>query len=287
MKIGVRGGHTELCSGASGLINELTEDRKVKDFVISKLRALGYTVVDCTPPVNYTSSASKDLAYGTDTCNSNNCELYLSIHFNSADSPAAHGTEVCVYSAFDTAQRVVDSIAALGFTNRGQKLYPGYHDVRATNCKAMIIECCFVGSAKDVELYRKVGPEGIANAIVKGVTGQTVASTPAPSNPTETNSSYNPHLKDWQDGFCKVYYSIPVDGIYGPKTEAAFNKAILKVGSNNCLVGWLQIRIGTTPDNIFGNATKAKLEEFQRKYNLDVDGIAGPQVWKKLIEIFK
>ena len=148
----------------------------------------------------------------------------------------------------------------------------------------MIIECCFVGSVADTNLYKKVGPEGIANAIVKGVTGQTVASRPTPTN---TNSSYNPHLKDWQDGFCKVYYRIPVDGIYGPKTEAAFNKAILKVGSNNCLVGWLQIRIGTTPDNIFGNITKAKLVEFQRKHNLDVDGIAGPQVWKKLIKIFK
>lgn len=284
MKIGVRGGHTELCTGASGIIDELTEDRKVKDFVISKLRALGYTVIDCTPPVNYTSNARIDLGYGTATCNNNNCELYLSIHFNSADNPAAHGTEVCVYSAFDTAQRVVDNIAALGFTNRGQKIYPGYHDVRYPSCKAMIIECCFVGSVTDTNLYKQVGPEGIANAIVKGVTGQTVISSPTPTN---TNSSYNPHLKDWQDGFCKVYYSIPVDGIYGPKTEAAFSKAILKVGSNNCLVGWLQIRIGASPDNIFGNITKSKLEEFQRKHNLDVDGMAGPQVWKKLIEIFK
>ena len=205
MKIGVRGGHTELCKGASGIIDELTEDRKVKNFVISKLRALGHTVIDCTPPVNYTSSAKKDLVYGTYTCNINNCELYLSIHFNSADSPAAHGTEVCVYSAFDTAQRVVNNIAALGFANRGQKLYPGYHDVRCSSCKAMIIECCFVGSVADTNLYKKVGPEGIANAIVKGVTGQTVASRPAPTN---TNSSYNPHLKDWQDGFCKVYYRL-------------------------------------------------------------------------------
>lgn len=284
MKIGVRGGHTELCTGATGIINELTEDRKVKNFVISKLRALGHTVIDCTPPVNYTSSASKDLAYGTNTCNNNNCELYLSIHFNSADNPAAHGTEVCVYSAFDTAQRVVDNIAALGFTNRGQKLYPRYHDVRYPSCKAMIIECCFVSSVTDTNLYKQVGPEGIANAIVKGVTGQTVISSPTPTN---TNSSYNPHLKDWQGGFCNVYYSIPVDGIYGPKTEAAFSKAILKVGSNNCLVGWLQLRIGASPDDIFGNVTKSKLVEFQRKHNLDVDGIAGPQVWKKLIEIFK
>mgnify|MGYP006967162582 CR=1 FL=1 len=29
MEIACRGGHTELCTGASVLINELTEDRKV------------------------------------------------------------------------------------------------------------------------------------------------------------------------------------------------------------------------------------------------------------------
>ena len=37
MKIAVRGGHTELCTGASALINELTEDRKVKDAVVKYL----------------------------------------------------------------------------------------------------------------------------------------------------------------------------------------------------------------------------------------------------------
>ena len=62
MKIAVRGGHTELCTGASALINELTEDRKVKDAVVKYLRTLGQDVLDVTPPVNYTSSANKDLA---------------------------------------------------------------------------------------------------------------------------------------------------------------------------------------------------------------------------------
>ena len=40
MKICVRGGHTELCTGASALINELTEDRKVKDSVCPPLQAI-------------------------------------------------------------------------------------------------------------------------------------------------------------------------------------------------------------------------------------------------------
>ena len=37
-KWAVRGGHTEKATGAHGLINELTEDRKIKDAVIKYLK---------------------------------------------------------------------------------------------------------------------------------------------------------------------------------------------------------------------------------------------------------
>lgn len=48
MKIVVRGGHTELCTGASALINELTEDRKVTAAALKYLRELGNEVLDVT-----------------------------------------------------------------------------------------------------------------------------------------------------------------------------------------------------------------------------------------------
>ena len=43
MVINVLGGHNTTAPGASGLLNEVAEDRKVKDLVIAKLRALGHT----------------------------------------------------------------------------------------------------------------------------------------------------------------------------------------------------------------------------------------------------
>ena len=58
MKIAVRGGHTELCTGASALINELKEYRNVNDAVVKYLKILGQDVLDVTPPVYYTSSDS-------------------------------------------------------------------------------------------------------------------------------------------------------------------------------------------------------------------------------------
>ena len=63
MKISVRGGHCPKVAGASALIDELTEDRKVKDSVIKYLKQLNYDVLDVTPPDNTTTSGA-DLYYG-------------------------------------------------------------------------------------------------------------------------------------------------------------------------------------------------------------------------------
>ena len=83
-KIAVRGGHTELCTGASALINELPEDRNVTAAVVKYLKELGREVLDVTPPVNYTTSVSADLAYGVNKANEWGADLFVSIHFNKA-----------------------------------------------------------------------------------------------------------------------------------------------------------------------------------------------------------
>lgn len=51
MIINVHAGHNpagKVACGAVGIINESTENRRVKDEVISQLRELGHTVYDCT-----------------------------------------------------------------------------------------------------------------------------------------------------------------------------------------------------------------------------------------------
>lgn len=49
-KIAVRGGHCPRVPGARAVLDELTEDRLVKDAVIKYLRKLGHEVLDVTPP---------------------------------------------------------------------------------------------------------------------------------------------------------------------------------------------------------------------------------------------
>ena len=198
MKIAVRGGHTELCTGASALINELTEDRKVKDAVVKYLKILGQDVLDVTPPVNYTSSASKDLAYGVNKANDYGANLFVSIHFNKAyDSyNGSLGTEVCVYSPFDTANRVVEKLGCLGFGNRGQKIRTNLYELRNTNMLAMIVEVCFVEATEDVALYKKLGADVIGKAIAEAIVNKKIENFKE-DNESEVNYSMYLFSKNW------------------------------------------------------------------------------------------
>ena len=181
-KIAVRGGHTEKATGASALIDELTEDRKVKDAVIKYLRKLGYEVLDVTPPVNYTSSISADLAYGVNKANEWGADLFISIHFNKTyDSyNGALGSEVCIYSENDIAQRVVNGLGELGFKNRGQKIRTNLYELKHTKMKAMIVETCFVEATEDVTLYRRLGHDKVGQAIAEAIVNDKVSERDTP-----------------------------------------------------------------------------------------------------------
>ena len=178
MKIAVRGGHCPRVPGASKFLDELAEDRKVKDSVIKYLRQLGHEVLDVTPP-DYTNSSSVDLSNGVNRANLFNADLFVSIHFNKAYNiyNGDLGSEVCVYSPFDIAQRVVNGLASLGFKNRGQKVRPQLYEIRHTNMKAMIIEVCFVESIADVGLYKKLGHDTIGKTIAESIANKKVVET--------------------------------------------------------------------------------------------------------------
>ena len=199
MKIAVRGGHTELCTGASALINELTEDRKVKDAVIKYLKTLGQDVLDVTPPVNYTSSASKDLAYGVNKANNYGANLFVSIHFNKAYDTynGSLGSEVCVYSTNDYANRVVEKLGCLGFGNRGQKIRNNLYELRNTNMLAMIVEVCFVEATEDVALYKKLGADAIGKAIAEAIVNKKIENFKEDNNESEVNYSMYLFSKKW------------------------------------------------------------------------------------------
>lgn len=300
-KIAVRGGHTEKATGASALIDELTEDRKVKDAVIKYLRKLGYEVLDVTPPVNYTSSISADLAYGVNKANEWGADLFISIHFNKAyDSyNGALGSEVCVYSNYDIAQRVVNSLESLGFKNRGQKIRTGLYELRNTNMKAMIVETCFVEATEDVALYRRLGHDKVGQAIAEAiVNGKAVENTTTVKNEEIIKPVQAPvsNTDDWvarlqaecnNQGFSKQN----VDGIAGPATLAGC--PTLRKGASGNITKLLQEKLISLrydlgkygSDGVFGTATYNAVVKFQKDNGLTPDGIVGQNTWRKLLNL--
>src|SRR3712207_7899529 len=79
MKVAVRGGHNFLATGARAIIDETTEDRKVKDAVIKYLRQRGVSVLDVTPGK---MSQKADLAYGINKAKEWGADMFFSIHFD-------------------------------------------------------------------------------------------------------------------------------------------------------------------------------------------------------------
>ena len=196
MKIAVRGGHCPRVPGASKFIDELTEDRKVKESVIKYLKQLGNEVFDVTPPDTINSS-NIDLSFGVNKANIFNVDLFVSIHFNKAYDVynGFLGSEVCVYSPFDTAQRVVNGLGSLGFKNRGQSVRKNLYELKRTNMKSMIIEVCFVESVSDVALYKKLGHDTIGKTIAECIANKKISTIEKPAQ--KLNSSNHLFSDNW------------------------------------------------------------------------------------------
>lgn len=181
MRINVHAGHNpdgKVACGAVGLIKESTEARLVKNEVIKLLKSLGHTVYDCTEDNG--KNQSDVLQKIVTKCNANSVDLDVSIHFNSGANDkggngVTTGTEVLLYNSNSKAkvyaENTVKAIAALGFKNRGVKYRSDLYVLKNTKAPAMLIECCFVDDKDDVNLYDY---KTMAQAIVKGITGQTV-----------------------------------------------------------------------------------------------------------------
>ena len=110
-------------------------------------------------------------------------------------------------------------------------------------------------------------------------------------------------------------YDIIVDGVFGPHTDACTRSfqaskmlfvdgiigretwqmllakqpdRVLKMGTSGKDVLWVQrilnrvSKVKIAEDGIFGDKTLVAVKQFQKENNLTVDGIVGPNTWKKL-----
>lgn len=194
MNFNVHGGHSLKCRGASGLLDEVNEDRKVKNRVIELLRENGHTVYDCTDDNG--TSQNANLKAIVNKCNSHSVDLDVSIHLNAGGGT---GTEVYAYSnssrAKPYAERIASNISgALGIRNRGVKTSTKLYVLRKTNSPALLVECCFVDNAIDKV---KWNADKCAKAIVEGILNKSVnehIETPTPKPQSNASSALGTYM---------------------------------------------------------------------------------------------
>lgn len=270
MKIAVRGGHNFQATGASALIDETTEDRKVKDSIIKYLRLLGNEVLDVTPgPCN----VNTDLAYGVNKANEWGADLFVSDHFNKAFNSynGALGTEVWIYSKTDNIKldeevgaRVVNALSELGFKNRGVKESKELYELRATKMASIIVETCFVEATEDVALYKKLGPDKIGQVIAEAISN------------VKINNSNNEIKERKYDMKNLVCYCNQVD-----KRAAEYLADYLQCP---CIDATLPFNYKGVAENIIavgGNATPVGFSGYTTKY------IAGSNRYETVKEVLK
>ena len=166
MSVVISSGHAEDVRGASGLIDEVDEARKVVPRVAKLLRELGIEAIEFHDDTSTTQN--ENLETICDFHNQQIRDLDVSVHFNAAtptDDP--RGTECYAISQMELAGNVSEAISSSGnLIDRGARDGSGLYFLNHTDEGAILIEVCFVDSSEDVEQY-----EAKFNAICAAIAG--------------------------------------------------------------------------------------------------------------------
>ncbi len=129
-----------------------------------------------------------DLYEITDTANSTDADIFISIHCNAADS-TARGTETFYCQGSSTGRKIAEYVqknlvSAMATVDRGvkddtQTQHGRIHVLRNSDMPAILIELAFINNPNDAELLRN-RQNDFAKAIVKGLAEYGGISLPAP-----------------------------------------------------------------------------------------------------------
>ena len=237
MKIAVDIGHNIPNNmGAKSIGDENVMVSEVGERLAVRLRMSGYDVLMAAPA--RAANVSDSLAQRVSKANEGHADLFVSIHMNAG---GGNGTEVWIGSESGRyiGEKVVQSIAELGFRNRGVKLQgkdgKGLYVLKHTRMTAILVEGCFVDSKSDMERY---DPDRMAFAIWRGLVAglNKVQARPL----LQKGSEYRNEVS-----YLQSLLGIRADGIFGPITEGAVRK--------------FQKEAGIQADGIVGPKTWGKL----------------------------
>ena len=168
--IGIDIGHNLRCDvGAVAIRREDELNLLVGKSLIKRFRAKGIKVVECLPPS--ASSYRDSLSKRCRAANYGNVDIFISIHHNAC--PGGYGSEcLCIKGGQQNAlserlsKVILEEVCKLGFRNRGVKDRRDLYVINNTTMPAIIVECAFVDSARDMNGYDS---EKMAEAIFRGV----------------------------------------------------------------------------------------------------------------------
>ncbi|MDB2118765.1 MAG: N-acetylmuramoyl-L-alanine amidase [Clostridium sp.] len=168
--IGIDIGHNLRCDvGAVGIRREDELNLLVGKALIKKFRAKGIKVVECLP--SSASSHRDSLSKRCRAANYGKVDVFLSIHHNAC--PGGYGSEcLCIKGGQQNAlserlsKVILEEVCKLGFRNRGVKDRRDLYVINNTTMPAIIVECAFVDSVRDMNGYDS---EKVAEAIFRGV----------------------------------------------------------------------------------------------------------------------
>lgn len=202
-QINISSGHSINCQGASDILNEVTEARRVVDRIYEMCKAMGIEVYKYH---DTSSSSNQNLANIANWHNQFKDGIDVSIHFNCYQHTSnSMGTEVCYYSQSELADKVSSAISkASGLKNRGGKERKGLYVLRHTNKPMILIEVCFLDSSYDVQKYQE-NFDNICSAIIEALTSKVYMSRPVSvPNQNTNNNSNNDKIYRVQVGAYKI-----------------------------------------------------------------------------------
>ena len=152
-RIVISSGHGLLVRGASGILDEVDEARRVVEAVAGKLAARDVDVF--TFHDDTSTSQNQNLETIVAYHNSKERDLDVSVHFNCYEQTSdPRGTEVLYVTQAALAGEMSAAIADAGdFIDRGGKKQTDLYFLNNTEMPAILIETCFVDSSADAALY--------------------------------------------------------------------------------------------------------------------------------------
>ena len=149
----ISSGHGSKVRGASGVLDEVDEARKVVEHLADELRIRDVAVVTYHDDISTTQN--ENLNRIVDFHNSKQRDLDISVHFNAyVETESPMGTEVLFVTQEDLASQLSHAIAeAGGLKDRGEKFRDDLFFLNNTEAPAVLLEVCFVDSEADAQAY--------------------------------------------------------------------------------------------------------------------------------------